>query len=50
MLPGKEEAIREAGRYVRGAGGGLGGRDEGGVLTIFSLAKTAPATINISSR
>ncbi len=40
MVPGKDGTIRDACRYVRGAGGGLGGRDAGGVFTIVPYAKT----------
>jgi hypothetical protein len=34
VVPGKDGTIRDAGRYVRGAGG-LGGRDGGGVFTMI---------------
>jgi hypothetical protein len=39
-VPGKDGVTRDARRYVRGAGGGLGGRGARGAFTIVPYAKT----------
>ena len=39
-MPEKDGTTRDAGRYVRGSSGGLGGREAGGVFTIVPYEKT----------